>query len=519
MTISSITSEQNCNRKTHRLNIPIQAIIDNHSYTVEDWSTHGLKIKLSSSDFPIKLEVDDSTDISLVLPTGESSIVLQVKVIIRSIYEGKYGIEILEISDKNKRVLRHYATLAMDGNRNHIDELSSSLFMTNVPTPITEPIQLSDKEYKNIHNKFLKRFFFYIGVGTLFTGVIVLILFYNFIIISRSNGLISGNSKNYTASRDGSIKSIYVNNSQRVLASQVLFEIDTKEEKELLKALQEQQVFLNNQIKTTEFDLNVFIERSRIKELEIKRIDEEELKYLKQSYLVQKQTYERATILYQEQLIPITKYIDIQNQYFSFRENYNSVVLHNNSTDKKKVSTNHELFKNQDYVLVLQKELTTLRQNYQINKLKIISLEQQINKSIIVAEETGTVHNIFHKDGDDIEYLDKIITLETDRKAYLLTKLTSDEITRIHIDEQCLLYSKRTNKSYWGHIVGIGYSMTEGVTTNTTEISQNEIPIRIEFDDPSIRFHLNEYLEVYIINNSTIAKNILNVLPQSFITL
>jgi len=153
--------EQNCNRKSHRLNIPIQVIINNITSLVLDWSTMGLKVRYEGKD----ISLEDELEISIVLPTGNSAIMLESTVIVRNIVDDTYGLEIIKLSDKNSRVLRHYATLAIDGNRNQIDNLSSDLFMVDIQTPIKESILLSDKEHKEVHKSFFKRSFSYLLIS------------------------------------------------------------------------------------------------------------------------------------------------------------------------------------------------------------------------------------------------------------------------------------------------------------------------------------------------------------------
>jgi len=198
------------------MNIPIHAVIENVTYPVTDWSTQGLNIALSASHRPLVAEVGDIVSMALMLPTGDSSILLKAEGMLKKIEGTDYGFEIIHISDKNRRVLRHYATLAIEGDRNSVDDLSGDLFMTDVPTPIQEPIALTEKEHKEIHGSFLKRSFFYIVFGVLLVLFVLVTLVYNYLVLYESTGLIAGNAKNYTAPLDGVIKDVYVRNAQSV---------------------------------------------------------------------------------------------------------------------------------------------------------------------------------------------------------------------------------------------------------------------------------------------------------------
>lgn len=501
------------------MNIPIHAIIYGTTYQVTDWSTQGLNIMLSEEHSSVDFTVGDNVEIALMLPTGDSSILLQVEGIVKKCLDNTYGFELSKISDKNRRVLRHYATLAIEGSRDHVDDLSGNLFMTDVPTPIQEPILLTEKEHKEIHRSFLQRSFLYLIFGLLLMVTVLSTLLYNYIIIYESTGLIAGNAKNYKAPKDAKVKGVYVVNGQSVTPDQLLFEMDVQEEQEQLNGLELQQRLLEMQLQTTKESLAGFSDHTTEKLQEIDRITKQEKGALIAAYDVEKEAYERGSTLYTKQLITLQTYTDVQNQYFTFMSHYNDVVLRNKSTSRDRALADQELFKSQDHIITLQRSLDKLNIDIEINALEMTTLQQQVQNASVLADEYGTVHNIFHNSGDFLEYSDDVLSLETDETPYLLTKMLADEIASIHLGGACILYSQRENRSYRGHIAGIGYSVTEGSTTNTTEISQQEIPIRIEFEDVSLRFHLNEYLEVYLINDSAIAKSIVDVLPQELLTL
>lgn len=519
MNKTSLTKEQNCQRKAHRMRIPIHAIIDHVTYAVTDWSTQGLNIVTTAAQPTIDIAIGDIVSMTLMLPTGESSILLRTEAMVKKIEGSHYGLEIIHISDKNRRVLRHYATLAIEGNRDSVDALTGDLFMSDVPSPLQEPITLTEKEHKEVHESFQKRSFFYMLMGLLLAVVVVTTLIYNYLVIFESTGLIAGNAKHYSAPQDGVIKAVYVTNAESVMPGQLLFEMEGKGLQESLKGLRAQDKLMRVQLASTRDDLEVSKGDSLKKTQEITQISKQERESLQASYGVEKEAYDRATRLYEKQLITLQTYTDVQNQYFAFKSRYDDVVLHDNSANKNRLLADQALSKNKDHMLSLQKSINTLEVEIEANAMEMATLEQQLRDLSVIAQERGVVHNIFHKGGDHVEFSDSVVTLEVDQQPFVLTKMFTDEVASVHIGGPCLLYSEREHRSYRGHIEGIGYSVTEGSTTNTTEISQNEIPIRIVFEDPSLRFHLNEYLEVFMINDSSVAKALTHIMPQSLLTL
>jgi len=512
---ASITSQANCQRKSHRLTIPIQVIIEQKSYQLNNWSANGFQIE----NLELELSIDETVNATLILPTGGASILLNVKACLRNINKNLYGFEISEITEKNSRVLRHYASLAIDGNYNHIDDLSSDLFMMDVASPIKEPISLTDKESKKVHRSFLKRVYIYAAFGLLFIALIFTTFLYNYLIVAHSTGLISGNSHNYNAPKDGLLQSLYVKNNQYVAKGELLFEMDTKNEKKLLENKKRQQQLLKKQLHSAQkllTHINYTITQKRVQIQSLSKLEKEKILSTKKAA---ESNYKRAIYLYKRHLITSKQFSEMQNQYLHFKAQYDDVVMHQNIPTRNGLLADQAYIKSQDQKIALQKLIDKIAIDMNLNQDDITSLQKDINASIVLSQEDAIVHNIFYKAHSYVKFSDNILTLETLQQPYILTKLLSSQINNIYLEEPCLVYSKRLNKFFNAHIVGIGYSITEGSTTNTIEISQNEIPIRIAFDDPSVHFHLNEYLKVYFLNASEFAKKAFQILPQNLILL
>ena len=512
---SSITSQANCQRKSHRLTIPIQIIIDQKTYQLNNWSAHGFQVQ----NLELELELDQIIDATLILPTGGASILLNVKAKLKNITQNLYGFEIIEISDKNSRVLRHYASLAIDGNYNHIDDLSGDLFMMDVATPIKEPISLTDKESKKVHKSFLKRASFYTVSALLLLIIIFSTFIYNYLIVAQSTGLISGNAHYYNAPKDGLLESLYVKNNQNVAKGELLFEMASQNEKKLLINKKQQKKLLEKQLKETQKILNNIKYTIRQKQREINSLNKQERSALIVAKKEALENYKRAKYLYDHHLITSVQFSQIQNQYLQFQARYNEIVLRKNTTTKDSLLADQGFIKSQDQQITLQRMIDKLSIDIKLTEDEITTLQKEINASVVFAQEDGIVHNIFHKEHSYLKFSDNVLTLETKQQPYILTKLLSAQIDNIHLGEPCLVYSKRLNRFFNAHIVGIGYSITEGSTTNTVEISQNEIPIRVAFDNPDVHFHLNEYLKVYFLNSSEVAQKIMRILPQNLILL
>jgi len=510
MSLGQITHEENSKRKTHRIKIPIKVIIDNVLYDVSDWSMNGMKIILSKEHENFIAKKEDTKDISIVLNTGSSSIILNVEITIKNILSDSYGVLISKINDKNKKVLRHYASLAIDGNIEMVDDLSGNLFMNNVASPITEPIALSDKESVKIQKSFLKRVVIYVIAALVFIVVSINILFYNYVIINESVGVISGNSVEYLAPYDGSIKDIYVNRGDRVSPNQVLFEMDDSEYKNQIAVLEKTQKQLKEKSILLKKKLLKFKEASKKDLNRLKEASTQSIALLKSKYETQKQTYKRAQKLYRQQLISLKEFNLFELEYLNAMSNYDSVVHKRNFNNKNELILEQNSIKNEDYILRVQSSLDLLNRNLSQTQLNIKILQAYIHKSLISSNTSGTVYKINKQKSNILNYSESVLLIQTQTKPFILTKTLSKNISSIEIGAPVIVYAAKNKKIYYARVSGVGYPSIDGIKIGSQELSQNEIPIKIEFDDENVKFNLNEYVEVYITNSSFIAQFLLH---------
>ena len=510
MSLGQITHEENSKRKAHRIKIPIQVIMDDNVYNVSDWSMNGMKIILAETDDMLNLKIGDTRDISIILNTGNSSIILNVEIIIKNIFSNSYGALISKINDKNKNVLRHYASLAIDGNIEMVDDLSGNLFMSNVASPIKEPIALSDKETVKIQKSFFKRVVLYFIAFVIFLLVSINVLFYNYVITNESIGVISGNSIEYLAPYDGSIKDIYVKRGDIVASNQVLFEMNDSNYKSQIAILERTGVHLKQKIKLLQEQLLKYKKASKQALSKLKLASSQSIEILKSKFSTQEQTYERAKKLYQNQLISLKEFNLFETEYLNTLRQYDSVVNQKNFNNKNELILEQNSIKNEDYILKVQNSLDVLNKNLSQNQLDIKVLLAYINKSLISSNSEGIVFKINKQKSSILNYAEIVLLVQTHTKPFILTKTLTQNISSIEINANVIIYSPKNDKIYYGRVSGVGYPSIDGINIGAQELSQNEIPIKIDFDDENVKFDLNEYVKVYITNSSFIAQFLLH---------
>ena len=500
--------EPNHKRKSHRLSIPIQAVIDQKTYRVLDWSATGLNIAYTPRD----IHTGDTLEISLLLPTREAAIILKITAIVRNEYADSYGMEIVEISDKNHRVLRHYATLAIEGNLDHIDDLSSNLFMTDVQTPLKEPVLLTDKEDQEIHTLFLKKLFYIVLFALLFFTIVFFTFLQHYLVVCNSNGIVTGNAQVYQAPYDGRIKKVYVSQGEHLSPGQLLFEMDIKGDKRRLSYYMERQEQLKKQRKEHLHLLETLRERLHRKQAAYQEIRRQKKAYLDAQYAEKKHLFDKAASLYRDHFITYVKYQEINNAYEKFMKEYLQ-VKGEKDTDRELSGRQQEVLKIEDQILSTQRMIHSIDTHKEQNTLAALALKEKIAQAMVLAKERGVIYTLMHHSGDSVKFTEGILVAEVRKKPYILTQIPAEKAADIYRGKTCLLYDSRRHATFTGTIVAMGDEMLKEKTGSMKE----NVPVRIEVETNDIELKFNHYVKVYFLNDSDIAQSILRYLPEGMI--
>jgi len=494
--MATITQELNHQRKAHRITIPIMISIDHATFNVLDWSTTGLRIEDRDDILANSLKLNDEIKAMLILPTGKSSVVLELTIVLRNLKN--LGCEITEMEEKNRRVLRHYATMSIEGNGQRIEDLMSDITMANVQTPIKDSIALTEDESKEIHMSFIKKVIFYGVAGLLLFITVMATFMYNYAVVYHEPGLSTGNSETYMASKKGKITDLYIEKGSPVTPGMLLYQINNEDENYALKVEYERLSSLKHKLeKNNEILKKYRSDYSKVKRGSSRFHGQDAIDY-ELEYDAQLKSYERAKTLYEKRLITLSHFNDATEKFQLFMKKYNKGT----STLTDIGSQNISLAEYEENVLALENNSYGISKSIKRSELKITNLKRRLDEYLGVAKHTGTVHSIKHRKGDYVDYGDKILVVETDEKPYILTKMMSYDAVNISIGQECIVYSKNEERKYKGVVTGIGYSATDTQTKTTTEISQNEIPVRIELIDDDVRFHLNYRVDIWIMRKS-----------------
>ena len=486
-----IQKDYNHLRKAQRINIPIYFSYNNHIYEVTDWSTIGIGL-LDDEKAPLNLKKGDRITGYLILPTGKSSVSLEVTVEVKSIRENHYGFEIVEIEEKNRYVLRHYATIAIEGGKDRLEELAADLFTPDIQSPIKESVTLSEEENNILVREFNKRVYLY-GVAIilflLFAGYTAL---YNYTVMYKKIGIISGNIERVVSPIDGIVEKIYVKNNEPVFKGQLLLKITNQDYLNKFNDLKAKIAMLEAEISHKKSKLEE-LEKEYQKNIETKQdILSQKENLLKQAYASLKEANE----LFAKRLISITQLEAVQKIYDQRLASYQNLKL--NKIDDKELSS-------------LRNELSNLIMNYkalqaQLKAFKFSSISQEIK-----ANNNGKIYTILVSPDQYVKKGDALIYINTDKKSNVITKLLDKESKDIVIGQKCIIYSKISHKYYRGHIEAVGFSATGSDVSNTLEVSLNEVPVRISLVD-NVSLPVNTRVDVWILREDNHLRQLLEKL-------
>ncbi|MBU0720956.1 HlyD family efflux transporter periplasmic adaptor subunit [bacterium] len=454
------TVEANYMRRAHRVDIPIIIVIDSVAYKSKDWSMTGAGVE----NFSKELQKDEIIPASIVLALKEAKIEMPIKLQFKLKRGTLSGFEFAEISQKNKRVLREFLELSIEGKLENIDGLLSIYNEPIVDTPIKESVVLSDEEESVLKKEFAKRSKLYIKLGIILFIVLILTIYYNTAFVYRSIGTVSGNFVKISPSVSGKINKINVHTRDKVNQKTLLFELDDKMILNQIDIIDEKLADLNSRYKnvTTTFSP-----------------DTQVLNILKKDMDRSYKAFSSANKLYERRIISSIDLDRVSADYLKAKVKY---LQEKSNLERKNIAQGSE-----SNIISLKTELE-LRREELINKLNYLR---------VFSETNGIVYAIKSHIGNYVGSSDEVMVIETDEPSFVVCKLKQEESVNIRNGMSVKVYSASKDKTFDAHIETIGNLSLNTESEITNEVSLKEVTIKVVFDDDNIRLPLNERVKLW----------------------
>lgn len=461
--MSAAVSELNYLRKAHRVDLPLVIEIDGKNYKAADWSIAGVGVEGLDMD----LEVDQVISARCVLPMPDSFIALKVQLQMKNRRKDVTGFEFYNITQRQKRVLRHYIESAIQGKIDNIEDLISVVTTPGLASPIEDALNLTELEAESLFKRFKAKSYVSIGLGIAFVITVMFVLFYNTVYRIHATGLISGNIERITANSNGIVKQVLIGRNAYIDAGTPLFTVEDPNIAIELQNVQKSLDSIDDQIRS----LNTKTER-RVSGL----VDSLRLKLKKKE-----QEYENARELFDKRIISIKDYSFVENQYHQAAVNYQR-AMEEAQESRSSVTAEFDLLEREKLALLIQQDTLLSRQAQQT----------------VATPVKGKVFHVEHAVGEYVTPNDIMVLIEKNISPNVLLKLLTEDALKIRIGMDAAVYVPATDTEYSAKVIAVGYSSVNSQATVTQEASLNETLVRLEFVDKSVRLPANTRVKVWI---------------------
>jgi multidrug resistance efflux pump len=461
--MSAAVSELNYLRKAHRVDLPLVVEIDGRRYRAADWSMAGVGVQ----ELDVPLEVDQVISALCVLPMPDSQISLKVELQMKSRRKDVTGFEFHNITQRQKRVLRHYIESAIQGKIDNVEDLMAVVTTPGLATPIEEALNLTELEAESLFKRFRAKSYVSIGLGVLFLITVMVVLFYNTVYRIHATGLISGNIERVTANSNGVVKQIMAGRNAYIDAGTPLFAI---EDPNIAIELDNIEKALGN----IDAQIGALAEKNQRRTAGL--VDS-----LRRTLEKKEQELKNARELFDRRIITIKDYSFVENQYHQAAVNHARAV-EQAEEGRSSLAAEIEELQYQKAALVIQQD----------------ALLRRRAKQTVSTPVKGKVFHIEHAVGEYVTPNDVMVLIEKDAPPNVLLRLLTEDALKIRIGMDAAVYVPATDTEYDARVIAVGYSSVNSEATVTQEASLNETLVRLEFVDASVRLPANTRAKVWI---------------------
>jgi multidrug resistance efflux pump len=359
---------------------------------------------------------------------NEATVSLRFKLKAVNQKRGRVGFEYINLSEKNRLLLRQYIELYLDGKLDQIDNVMAIYNEPDITTAIKAPLSLNDDEKTELERSFRRKSFSSILLSLLLFSILGGVLYYNFRYQLESIGVVDGNYKKIYPNRSGVIDNIYVKEGDNVKKSDILVDFDTKDLLYKIEILKSEKK--NTQQQEKEQQKVVKINSKNSKPLP----DREILKIKQQMVHESLQAYRNAQIQLKNHLITKSDLQNIKRSYLSAKESY---AFYKKQFKSDTPST---------YIAPIKVV------NYKKMDLEIANKERMLEEFRIFAPIEATIYNIYAEVGDKVNSKDALMTLWSHQVPRIICKVTEKEAIKLKNGSQVEIIDELNHQKFSGTI-------------------------------------------------------------------
>ena len=460
-----ISREANLPRKAMRVAIPLFVEIEGKSHAATDWSTTGVGL----TDVDRLPDEGELVQARLSFPMLESTLMIPVQLVYRGEHDGISGFEFHNLSARNRRILRHYIELSLDGKLGDVDDIVAVAALPAAETPVHAPLTLSQAG-SAVPRRSKARIAGAVLLGLGVIGVAAGIVWYNLTYQLEGTGFVSGSIARVTANQDGQLAKLMVQPGTLVDPDTPLFAVDNPTLRTEVRALEQQvAVMVAGQAR---------LDRDR------RSAENGLLQTLQRDMGDRQRELANARQLYASGVITQHDLMTVSQQVQSVRNDYMRQVAEGASRTQS---------------IDVSDSLTRMRVELAAKKEL---LARQVTDSVVRSPVRGRVFQVERMPGEFVQARDPVVLVESDVVPSVLLRLPNEDAVKLHPGQEATVLVPFQNRTYKGKVSAIGLTSVSASAPITQEGNLDQTLIKIDLDDKSVRLPANARVTAWIRNPS-----------------
>jgi multidrug resistance efflux pump len=460
-----ISREANLPRKAMRVAIPLFVEIGGKTHPARDWSTTGVGL----TDLEAVPADGEVVQARLSFPMLESTLLIPVQMVYRSTHDGVHGFEFQDLSPRNRRILRHYIELSLDGKLGDVDDIVAVASQPGTELPVPQaPLMLGTAPSGQAPRRGGRL------LGSALAAVLVLaavagVGYYNLTYQLEGTGFVSGSITRVTANHDGQVGRLLVEPGSRVEANTPLFAVENPNLRHEIEALEQHVAQLG-------------MEQGRLAAMR-RQAESGLLNSLRSDWAARQRELATAQRLLESGAITQRDVLMVQNQVNDVQVSYLRQVAEG--------ATRTQSLENSDAVQRMRLELAS----------KKVLLARQEAERVVRAPVRGKVYHVDRQPGEFVSAQDPVVLLEADVTPSVLLRVPNDDALKLKLGMPAQIYVPFEDKKYTATVAAVGMAATTAsAAAITQEGGADQTLVKLDFQDKKVRLPANARVNVWIRN-------------------
>lgn len=460
-----MSREANLPRKAMRVAIPLFVEIDGRNHAARDWSTTGVGL----ADLERTPQEGELVQARLSFPMLESTLLIPVQLVFRGEHDGVAGFEFHGLSARNRRILRHYIELSLDGKLGDVDDIVAVAALPAAEAAVQAPLTLQGANDALPRGSRARAF----GAALLGLAVVAVgagLVWYNMTYQLQGTGFVSGSIARVTANHQGQVARLLVQPGARVEASTPLFAVENPQLRNEVEALEQHVAALAT-------------EQSRLAGAR-RAAEAGLLGALRRDVAERERELANARTLFAGGAITQRDMLQVADRVQGVRQDYLRQVAED--------ATRTQSIGSADVVQRLRLELAA----------KKVLLTRQEAERVVRAPVRGKVFQVERQAGEFVSAQDPVVLLEADVTPSVLLRVPNDDALKLKLGMPATIYVPFEDRKYSASVAAIGLAAASANAVVTQEGGLDETLVKLEFEDRRVRLPANARVNVWIRNPS-----------------